>query len=154
MEEVSQFSFPTDIRSGEGARSALADFAGTREVHRPLLVTDSGLVTTSAFRLVVDEMEQVWSDASAQFTGASPNPTDLDVDGAWAAYAANGCDRIIGLGGGSALDAGTALRLKAAFPDVALSAMLWGPRTHAATHSYSWWRPPSNDRALMWKRSG
>jgi histidinol-phosphatase (PHP family) len=65
MEEVSQFSSPTDIRSGEGARSALADFAGKREVHRPLLVTDSGLVTTSAFRLVVDEMEQVWSDASA-----------------------------------------------------------------------------------------
>lgn len=35
MEEVSQFSFPTDTRSGEGARSALADFAGTREVVGP-----------------------------------------------------------------------------------------------------------------------
>ena len=53
MTEISQFRFPADIRFGAGARSVLAEFARKYKVIRPLLVTDSGLPQTEAFRLIV-----------------------------------------------------------------------------------------------------
>ncbi len=123
MSEIAQFRFPTDIRFGAGARSVLSEFAGTYGVTRPLLVTDSGLVRTQAFQLIVEEMSRVWPESYAQFTGVHPNPTDKDVENAWTAYSKGACDGVVGLGGGSALDAARALRLKVAFPDVALMEM-------------------------------
>ena len=120
MTEISQFRFPTDIRFGTGARSVLAEFARRYEVFRPLLVTDSGLPKTKAFRLVADEMNRFWPGTSVQFTGVHPNPTDQDVENAWNCYVQGDCDGVVGLGGGSALDAARALRLKIAFPNMAL----------------------------------
>jgi 4-hydroxybutyrate dehydrogenase len=120
MAEISQFRFPTDIRFGAGARSILAEFARKYEVRRPLLVTDSGLLGTEAFRLVAEEMDRIWAGAYVKFTSVHPNPTDGNVEEAWQSYAQGDCDGIVGLGGGSALDAAKALRLKGAFPDVAL----------------------------------
>ena len=123
MTGISQFRFPTDIRFGVGARSVLAEFAQKYKVSQPLLVTDSGLAKTEAFGLLVKEMDRVWSGAYVQFTGVHPNPTDEDVENAWTAYSQGSCDGIVGLGGGSALDVAKALRLKAAFPNVALTDM-------------------------------
>ncbi|MBL7184849.1 MAG: iron-containing alcohol dehydrogenase [Phycisphaerae bacterium] len=120
MNEISQFRFPTDVRFGAGARSVLAEFARKYRVRRPLLVTDSGLVQTEAFGLVAKRMNRDWPGAFAQFTGVHPNPTDRDVEDALDAYLQHDCDSVVGLGGGSALDAAKALRLKVAFPDVAL----------------------------------
>lgn len=85
-----------------------------------MLVTDSGLVQTEAFGLVAKRMNRDWPGAFAQFTGVHPNPTDRDVEDALDAYLQHDCDSVVGLGGGSALDAAKALRLKVAFPDVAL----------------------------------
>ena len=120
MAEISQFRFPTDIRFGAGARTALEEFARQREVRRPLLVTDCGMPQTEAFNLVVEQMNHIWPEAFAQFTGVHPNPTDGDVQDAWGAYSQNDCDGVVGLGGGSALDAAKALRLKVAFRDTPL----------------------------------
>lgn len=120
MTEISQFRFPNDIRFGIGARSVLVEFARKYKVSRPLLVTDSGLLKTEAFHLVTEQMDRVWPGTYVQFTGVHPNPTDEDVENAWSAYVQGGCDSVVGLGGGSALDAAKALRLKVAFPNVAL----------------------------------
>ena len=123
MAEISQFRFPTDIRFGVGARSVLAEFAQKYKVLRPLLVTDSGLLKTSAFRLIADEMDRVWSGTYVQFSDVHPNPSDLDVENALKSYTQGDCDGIVGLGGGSALDAARALRLKIAFPNTTLTEM-------------------------------
>jgi len=123
MSEMAQFRFPTDIRFGAGARLLLSEFAGKYGVTRPLLVTDSGLLPTQAFHLVMAEMNKVWPEAHVQFTDVHPNPTDQDVENAWRAYSQGDCDGIVGLGGGSALDTARALRLKVAFPEVALMEM-------------------------------
>lgn len=123
MTEISQFRFPTDIRFGVGARSVLAEFARKYKVSRPLLVTDSGLVQTEAFRLITEEMNRVWPETYVQFTGVHPNPTDEDVEDAWSAYSQGGCNGVVGLGGGSALDVAKAVRLKVAFPELALTEM-------------------------------
>ncbi len=120
MREISQFRFPNDIRFGIGARSVLAEFAREYKVSRPLLVTDSGLLKTEAFHLVTEQMGRVWPGTYVQFTGVHANPTDEDVENAWSAYVQGDCDGVVGLGGGSALDAARALRLKVAFPNVAL----------------------------------
>ena len=92
---------------------------------RPLLVTDSGLPKTKAFRLIADEMDRLWPGAYVQFTGVHPNPTDQDVVNAWDSYVQGDCDGLVGLGGGSALDAARALRLKIAFPNTTLTEMLF-----------------------------
>ena len=123
MREISQFRFPNDIRFGVGARSVLAEFAREYKVSRPLLVTDSGLLKTEAFHLVTEQMGRVWPGTYVQFTGVHPNPTDEDVENAWSAYVQGDCDGVVGLGGGSALDAARALRLKVAFPNAALMEM-------------------------------
>jgi len=120
MVEISQFRFPTDIRFGAGARSILAEFARKYELRRPLLVTDSGLTETEAYHLVSDEMDRIWSKEYVKFTGVHSNPTDRDVEDAWESYSQGDCDGVVGLGGGSALDAAKAMRLKVEFPDVAL----------------------------------
>jgi len=123
MAGISQFRFPTDIRFGAGARSVLAEYARRYNVRRPLLVTDSGLPETQAFRLVADEMDHIWPGEYVKFMGVHPNPTDQDVENAWKSYAQGDCDGVIGLGGGSAIDAAKALRLKVAFPETALTEM-------------------------------
>jgi len=123
MTEISQFRFPTDIRFGVGARSVLAEFAQKYKMSRPLLVTDSELAETEAFHLVAEQMNRVWPGAYVQFTGVHPNPTDQEVEDAWRSYMQGDCDGVVGLGGGSALDAAKALRLKVAFPNTALMEM-------------------------------
>ncbi|MCP4263612.1 MAG: iron-containing alcohol dehydrogenase [Planctomycetes bacterium] len=123
MADISQFRFPTDIRFGVGARSELAEFAQKYKVSRPLLVTDAGLVKTEAFALIEEQMKNIWPGAFAQFTDVHPNPTDDDVEGALSAYIESKCDGVVGLGGGSALDAARALRCKVAFPEAALMEM-------------------------------
>jgi len=121
MTGISTFRFPTEIRFGAGARSTLEEFAQKCNVTRPLLVTDSGLLETEAFRLVADQMDRLWPGAHVRFSGVHPNPSDRDVEDAWSAYAGGKCDGVVGLGGGSALDAAKATRLKVAFPDLALT---------------------------------
>ena len=133
MVEISQFRFPTDIRFGAGARSILTEFAQKYAVRRPLLVTDSGLPGSEAFRLVADQMDHVWPGSYVKFTGVHPNPTDQDVEDALESYRQGNCDGIVGLGGGSALDAAKALRLKVAYPDEVLTDIPLGELTPTLT---------------------
>ena len=118
--EVSYFRFPVEMRFGVGARNSLSEFAQTFCSQRPLLVTDPGLIETSAFQLVLRQIEQTWNESYALFSDVHANPSDDDVEQAWHCYQKNHCDSVIGLGGGSALDAARAMRLKVAFPKLPL----------------------------------
>jgi alcohol dehydrogenase class IV len=81
-------------------------------MHRPLLVTDPGLVNTDAFRSVAATLGAN-SEGKTWFlySGVHPNPVENDVCETAAAFQKNNCDGIIGLGGGSALDVAKAARL-------------------------------------------
>ena len=120
MSEISQFRFPTDIRFGAGAREQLEDFARLYKVCRPLLVCDPGIVETSAYKLISATMDCLWANSYSKFTSVHPNPTEGDVESAWLAYRDGNCDGVIALGGGSALDAARAMRLKVQYPDKSL----------------------------------
>ena len=92
-----------------GAIETLPDELAARGVSRPLIITDAGLAAHG----IVDTVLATFSDRDrvAVFDGIPPNPTIAGVEAALAAYRAGDCDGIVGLGGGSVLDSGKALRV-------------------------------------------
>src|SRR5438105_4798067 len=104
---VSVFSFPTTILFGAGAIKQLPGELARREMLRPLLVTDAGLARTPVFERVSKLVP-----GAVVYSGVEPNPTERNVLEGVALYRQEGCDGIVGLGGGSPLDAAKAIRLK------------------------------------------
>ena len=106
------FSFPTTTLFGAGALAELPARLDTLRIHRPLVVTDAGLLDTPAFdslqqTLGAKEQGRNWF----RYSGVHSNPLQPDVVGAAEAFRANDCDGVIAIGGGSPLDVGKAARL-------------------------------------------
>jgi 4-hydroxybutyrate dehydrogenase len=106
------FAFPAPILFGPGALAGLPARLNRLAIAKPLVVTDSGLLQTSAFKaldrtLAIERKANEW----ALFSEVHPNPIEDDVRGAAAAFQKSGCDGVIGFGGGSALDVAKAVRL-------------------------------------------
>ena len=104
---VSAFSFPTTILFGAGAVGRLPEELEKRGISRPLLVTDMGLSRTPVFERVAS-----LAPGAVVFAGVEPNPTERNVLDGLAVYQQNRCNGIVGVGGGSPLDAAKAIRLK------------------------------------------
>jgi 4-hydroxybutyrate dehydrogenase len=104
---ISSFSFPTAILFGPGAVGRLPEELQRRGISRPLLVTDAGLARTPVFQRVAR-----LAPAAVVFSSVEPNPTERNVTEGVNCYHQNRCNGIIGLGGGSPLDAAKAIRLK------------------------------------------
>lgn len=105
------YSFPTTILFGPGAVSRLPQECERRGMRRPLIVTDGGLSMTP----VMARIRELVPGAPV-FSAVDPNPTEQNVLEGVAYYREHGCDSIIGVGGGSPLDAAKAIRLKATHP--------------------------------------
>jgi 4-hydroxybutyrate dehydrogenase len=105
------FTFPNRILFGAGARGSLSEELSRLGVARPLVVTDRGLVATGIVREVTAGIAR-----SVVFSAVEANPTEGDVEAGLALYRAEGCDGLIGLGGGSPIDAAKAIRLLATHP--------------------------------------
>jgi alcohol dehydrogenase class IV len=105
------FTFPNRILFGAGARSALATELARLQVKRPLVVTDAGLVAAGIVAELTGPLENavVFSDVQA-------NPTEADVLAGLDRYQTQECDGLVGLGGGSPIDAAKAIRLLATHP--------------------------------------
>ena len=113
MSDISRFSFPTTIIYGPGSISELPGALSELGVNRPIVVTDKPLTGTAAFAA----LERVLKAAGVRyslFADVHPNPLDTDVDAALELYTSDGCDGIVGLGGGSPLDVAKALAVLAA----------------------------------------
>ncbi|MGH9722924.1 MAG: iron-containing alcohol dehydrogenase [Bryobacteraceae bacterium] len=103
---LSTFSFPTTILFGAGAVGQLPEQLRKRGILRPLVVTDAGLARTPVFAEVAALIP-----GAPVFSQVEPNPTEQNVTEGVEAYRKNGCDGIVGVGGGSPLDAAKAIRL-------------------------------------------
>ncbi len=108
---LSTFSFPTTILFGSGAIEKLPQELARRGVKRPLIVTDRGLVNTPVFARIRGFM----ADAPV-FSQVDPNPTEMNVLDGVAAYHRENCDGVVGVGGGSPIDAAKAIAFKTSHP--------------------------------------
>src|SRR5271166_4180587 len=109
---MTTFSFPTMTLFGAGALSELPRHCKRLGLRRPLVVTDSGLLGCAPFRSLAATLGAAGQGKDwFVYGGVHPNPIESDVREAAALYQTHQCDGIIGLGGGSPLDAGKAARL-------------------------------------------
>jgi alcohol dehydrogenase class IV len=108
---IATLTFPNRALLGDGARRALAGELARLGVTRPLVVTDAGLVKAGLVDAVTTPMT-----GAVVFSDVQANPTEADVLGALEVYREHGCDGVVGLGGGSPIDAAKAVRLLATHP--------------------------------------
>jgi 4-hydroxybutyrate dehydrogenase len=105
------YSFPTLVDFGAGTLENLPRWVKSYGT-RPMIVTDPGVAQLPLF----GDVRKVLSDAGIKFgvfSGISPNPTDTEVNQGGAMMRQQGCDVVIGLGGGSALDGAKGVALMA-----------------------------------------
>lgn len=87
---------------------------------KPLIVTDEGLHRLGIDQKLLDTLKEQGYEA-ALFHGVAANPTLAMAEEGFKAYQENGCDCLIGLGGGSAMDAAKAIAIKIAYPKKSLN---------------------------------
>ena len=108
---VAIFSFPNRILFGAGARAQLASELARLGVTRPLVVTDTGIERSGIVADVVKDL-----GGATVFNGVQANPTEADVLAGLDVYRGNECDGLVGLGGGSSIDAAKAIRILVTHP--------------------------------------
>jgi 4-hydroxybutyrate dehydrogenase len=105
------FTFPNRILFGEGSRTSLTEELSCLQIGRPLIVTDPGLLANG----LADEVARL-APVATVFGRVHANPTEADVLAGLDVYRKEQCDGLIGLGGGSPIDAAKAIRLLATHP--------------------------------------
>ncbi len=114
-------NYITQIQFDFGAISLLRQECERVGISRPLVVTDAGVKAAGLLQRALDVLPG-WP--VAVFDQTPSNPTEAAVRAAAAVYRALGCDGLIALGGGSAIDCAKG---------VAIAASHEGPLTHYAT---------------------
>ncbi|WP_027015547.1 iron-containing alcohol dehydrogenase [Comamonas composti] len=114
-------NYVTHIQFDFGALRLLREECERLGLNRPLIVTDPGIKAAG----LLDRAEAALGNLPHAVFDATPaNPTEAAVRAAAAIYQAQGCDGLIALGGGSAIDCAKG---------VAIAATHEGPLTHYAT---------------------
>ncbi len=112
----------TQIQIDFGARRLLTAECERLGITRPLIVTDAGVRAAGVLQQVLDELPPPVRDAI--YDGTPANPTETAVRAAAAMFERNGCDGLIAVGGGSAIDCAKGTAIVARHP---------GPLKHYAT---------------------
>jgi choline dehydrogenase len=103
MINLRSFEVPTVVKHAPGAIECLADEIKALGSKRPMLVTDKGLVNAGLVEEAAKSLKAGGVDY-VLFDGVVANPPIKLVDDAAATYQAEGCDGLIGYGGGSSMD--------------------------------------------------
>ncbi|MGH7945152.1 MAG: iron-containing alcohol dehydrogenase, partial [Opitutaceae bacterium] len=110
-----QFSFPTAITFGAGARKKLGAYLNSAAIKRPLIVTDKGVAALSFTTEIMRDLEENGL-APSLFGGVWGNPTSSQVRDGTSAFREHQADAVVGLGGGAALDVAKVVALMAVHP--------------------------------------
>jgi len=103
MVNLRSFEVPTVVKHAPGALACLPDEVKTLGGKRPMLVSDQGLVKAG----LVAEVEKVLKAGGVDyvlFADVVPNPPIALIDQGAEIYKTEGCDSLIGFGGGSSMD--------------------------------------------------
>jgi alcohol dehydrogenase len=110
MNPGSAFQLPVRVRAGRGARSFLPDELDRLDAKRVFLVSDEGVSAAGWVDDVVGRAAAAGREIERR-CDVEPNPRARTVDALAAAARSFGADAVVGLGGGSVLDAAKAVAL-------------------------------------------
>lgn len=113
--------YVTQVQFDYGAVRLLKAECERVGITKPLIVTDQGVKAAGVLQKALDALPGM---AYAVFDQTPSNPTEAAVRAAAEMYKAQGCDGLIAVGGGSAIDCAKG---------VAIAATHEGPLTHYAT---------------------
>lgn len=116
---------PTILDSVEAVPAELS----SRGVKSVLLVTDPGIARIGLTHGLEDALARA-GIAYTVYSETVANPTVANVEAALALYRANGCQAIIGFGGGSSMDCAKAVGARAAQPRKSVGSMRGLLRVH------------------------
>jgi choline dehydrogenase len=105
---VRSFEVPTEMKHGLGAIKTLGDEAKALGMKRPLVVTDAGIEKVGLLDRALAPLQAAKLDYVV-FSKVVPNPPIAQIDEGADLYRREKCDGIIGLGGGSPMDAAKAI---------------------------------------------
>ena len=108
---VLPFRLPEEIEGAEGLAKKIIE-SGLRN---PLLVTDRSLHGLGMEKQFLESFEKAGL-GYALFYEVDQNPTFSMVEEGYKVYAKEGCDCIVALGGGSAMDAAKVIAIRVAYP--------------------------------------
>ncbi|MCB1323396.1 MAG: iron-containing alcohol dehydrogenase [Leptospiraceae bacterium] len=115
MNTLNEFSFPTHIIFGPGARKRMGETLRSRSLKRPLLVTDQG-ITSLPMTAEICELIAAGNCDVRKFDGVQGNPIYSQVQAGLQAYRDHNADCIIALGGGAPVDVSKAVAVMVNHP--------------------------------------
>jgi 4-hydroxybutyrate dehydrogenase len=113
--------YVTQIQFDFGAVQLLKQECQRVGISKPLVVTDPGVKAAGVLQKALDALQGI---PYAVYDQTPSNPTEAAVRATTAIYKAEGCDGLVAVGGGSAIDCAKG---------VAIAATHEGPLTHYAT---------------------
>lgn len=108
---MSVLQFLTTVHFGHGLRRELPRLLQAAGVRRPLLVTDRGVMQAGVFAQALEQLPD--AQRGPVFSDVPVNPTEAAAQAGAQAYRAGGCDGVVGIGGGAALDLAKAIAVLA-----------------------------------------
>jgi 4-hydroxybutyrate dehydrogenase len=108
---MSTITYLTRIEFGEGEVRRLPEFLDVLGIRKPLVATDAGLAATGLVARVLESVRQ-----AVVFDKTPSNPTEAAVLEAHDLFTSQGCDGVIGFGGGSSIDLAKAIRVLSGHP--------------------------------------
>jgi alcohol dehydrogenase len=109
-----QFHMPTKIVYGSGVLSQLITIINDMKASNLFLVTDEGIIAAGIAKLILSQLEN--SFHLDVFDTVEPNPKSTTINAGGETARSLQPDLVIGLGGGSSLDAAKAIALLATNP--------------------------------------
>ena len=106
------YTYPTRIEYGPGAMKDFTLIVKESDLKKGLIVTDSGIEKVGTAQELKDYFSAVGID-SVIFSGVKSNPTEGNVLEGAKIFKETNCDFIVGLGGGSPIDAGKTIKVMA-----------------------------------------
>ncbi|MDR2019483.1 MAG: iron-containing alcohol dehydrogenase [Treponema sp.] len=108
--------------AGAGSIGEIPGLLGKEGVQKPLVVTDPGLVKAGIAGKVTGILDKA-GIAFVQYSEVESNPSVNTVNAIQKLYLAEGCDGLIAVGGGSAMDAAKAAGARVRFPNRTVNQM-------------------------------
>ena len=107
--EIFKFMVP-EIIFGRGTLKLVGESARRLGATRIFVVSDKGVLNSGWVDEAVKHIKEIGLDYQV-WTELSENPKDYEIDHGKELYLESGCDAVVGLGGGSAIDAAKAVAI-------------------------------------------